>query len=206
MPKNKATTEMLIAYAAGELDANAAAQVEAIIADSPADAARLAQIRETLATMLSDDSVAPRPEALARAKAIFRHEHAASLAGWWQQLERVVASLIYDSRAQPALTGYRGVGDAVQLSYESEIADIDLELSPVGAAKDAVWTVMGQVSTREPAATVAIVFVSRSQGGAKIEIKPDEHGLFTLRADAGEYDLFIRVADKVITVPQLNLK
>ena len=205
MPKKKATTEMLIAYAAGELDADVAAQVEAIVAESPADAARLARIRRTLATMRSDDNVAPPREAVARAKALFRRQPAAAHANWWQQIERVVASLIYDSRAQPALAGYRGVGDAVQLSYESEIADIDLELSPGGAEKDAVWTVMGQVATRDPAAIVAVVLVSRSQGGAQIEIKPDEHGLFTLRADSGEYDLFIRVADKVVALPNLRL-
>jgi anti-sigma factor RsiW len=205
MPKKKVTTEMLIAYAAGELDADATARVQAVIADSPADAARLARIRATLATMRGDDSVAPSREALILAKAIFRHGQDARRTHWWQRLEQVVATLVHDSRAQPALAGYRGVGDAVQLSYESELADIDLELSPSGTQEHAAWTVMGQVSARPPAAIVSVVLVSRSQGGAQIEIEPDEHGLFTLRADAEEYDLFIRIADKVIALPDLNL-
>jgi hypothetical protein len=205
MTDDKITIETLIAYVAGELDEQTAARVKAHIRSSASDAERVARLRTVIKTMRADDTLAPPNEPLDRAKAIFKPSRSSAWRSLRRQLEAVVASLVYDSRAQPALAGYRGAGDVVQLSYESEIADVDLELSPTGAQAGATWLVMGQISPHEMRARPVVALLSPSDESFCMEIAPDEHGVFTLQSASGEYELVIRFADRVVVFPDVNL-
>jgi hypothetical protein len=206
MSKHGFTLEKLIAYAAGELDADATAAVEAHLRDSAEDARRVERLRRIIATMRSDDSVAPSAEALARAKALFEVAPAPTWRAWIGQLEQIVARLVYDSRTQPALAGYRGGGDAVQLSFESETATIDLELVPPTKPPATKWTVLGQLATEWTMADVLVLLVSRSDDDVFVGVRPDEHGVFMIRSEPGTYDLLIRFTDKLIRLPDIDLR
>lgn len=54
----------------------------------------------------------------------------------------ILSELVMDSGATPAVAGLRGAGDeARQLAFVSDVADLDLELTPAGEE----WTVAGQI-------------------------------------------------------------
>ncbi len=205
MPRQKVTIEMLVAYAAGELDPDAVARMEAHLASSPQDAAKLKRIRATIETMRTDDSSAAPTDTLTRAQAIFKPEQTPAWRRWLQDLEQVVASLIFDSRAQPALVGYRGGSDVVQLSFETEVASIDLELTSAGAVRDMTWTVMGQISPHDTELQLVVVLVSQTDDTIWVEVETDEHGVFTLQSPPGMHKLLIRFADRLVVLPNISL-
>ncbi len=205
MASKKVTSEMLIAYAIGELSPDAALVVETHVAESPSAAARLERIRSAIQSMRTDDSTAPSADAIARAKAVFRPLPDTRRESWWNRLERVVAVLVFDGRAQPARAGYRGGEGVVQLSYESDAADVDLELVPPASADESTWTLMGQIAPHAPTVHLTVALVSQSGAAASVEVGVDEQGMFTLRSDPGTFDLMIRVGDKVIVLPDVRL-
>jgi len=198
--------ETLMDYATDKLSKGDAARVEAHLSRTPEDAAKVARIRALLATLRSDDSVAPPGEAVVRARAIFKPDRLPERVGWLDRLERTVAALVFDSRQQPALAGLRGAADQIQLSYESEVGEIDIELQTVPGADPARWAVVGQISLNEPSSDVQIALVSQPDEMICVQVDPDEHGVFSLQADEGTYDLLIRASDRVIVLPHVELQ
>jgi anti-sigma factor RsiW len=205
MAKDDITYEMLIAYAAGELPADAVARVEAHLARFPDDAVALERIQATIQAMRADDSVDPPAKTLARAKAIFQPMERPARPSWLDRLERVVADLVFDSRTQPALAGVRGAGEAIQLAYASAVAEIDLELLP-GAGEDPhQWTLMGQISVPTPASNMEVALVSQTEGELYAQTQPDAHGVFKLQLGPGVYDVVIRIERRTVVLPAINL-
>lgn len=205
MAHDKITFETLIAYATGELDQEAADRVEEHLRVSRTDAEKVSRLQSVIQTMRSDDTSTPPAELLERAKAIFQP---ANRSAWYElrrRLEEVVAELVFDSRKQPALAGFRGSSDVVQLSYESEVADVDLEITPTIAEGRTTWLLMGQISPHETPAHPIVALMSPSDETFCVEIMPDEHGVFTLHSAPGEYELLIRFADRVVVFPEVTL-
>ena len=204
MASQRIATDTLIAFAAGELDRQAAAAVEAQLSASPADAARLKRIRTLIDTMRTDDSVAPPAAALARAKALFRAESRPVWRDWLAALEEAVARLVSDSRAQPALAGFRSAGGAVQLTFESDTLEVDLELIPP-STDETRWTILGQLSSEEPIANTPVALVSERDAHTGSDAEADEHGVFKLQADPGEYELMIRLPQRLVRIPGITI-
>lgn len=205
MGKDAINYETLIAYAAGELPTEAVRQVEAYLARSPEAAATVKRIRVTIQTMHADDSVAPPPESLARAKAIFAAATESVGLSWLDRLGRLIADLVFDSRAQPAPAGVRGIADGFQLAYESPAAEVDLELLPDAADRPVSWTLLGQISLPTPAADLLVALVSHADQLVLDQIEPDRHGVFRLQLSPGVYDLVIRVAQQALVLPKIEL-
>ncbi len=206
----KITYEQLIAYAAGELTPERAAEVaEHVTRDSEA-AATVARYREAQATMRADDVTDPPARAVARAKAIFSPPPAEKGPSWWEQLEQVVATLIFDSRLKPALAGYRGTGSGFHLSFESEPGMVDLEAEPIvrssaGIAARSSWRLTGQIDAETPVSNVGVALVRRGSDRPAAQTMADEEGIFTLEAAPGRYDLYLRHDDSSVLLPDIEL-
>ena len=85
MGSSKINYEQLIAYAAGELTPERAAEVQAYLTANPKAAEPIALYRQAQAAVQTDQSAAPPAELVAKAKAIFAakpSEHAASWSVW----------------------------------------------------------------------------------------------------------------------------
>lgn len=191
--------DKLIAFAAGELAGDDLRAVEQQIATDPAAARTVALFRAVRSTLRDDDSVAPPDAVVARARALFRPAPSA-VAAWWEALKRVVAELTYDSRPALALAGLRGAGDARQLSYHAEIADVDLQIDAAGE----LARVTGQVSAAAPAEAHEVALVPQS-GGEPVQARVEPDGSFVLSAPRGAYDLVVRFADDALVMSGLPM-
>ncbi len=208
------TYETLIAYAAGELSAAELSAVEAHLAVDPRAEATVRMYRDAKAAAAIPPSAEPPPEVVARAKAIFRPA-AAEAPAWWQVVERIVAELVFDSRLQPALAGFRGHERGFQLSFESAPVSIDLQAEPIDHPgifdaddldEDSLtWSVMGQIesSLLEPGCAVALVCPGAVVATA--QSRADRHGIFSMEAPAGRYDLHIRHAEGNLVLPNIDM-
>lgn len=214
--------EKLLAYAAGELSVQDAAAIEAYLAQNSAAREFVTLYRSVVETMVNDASVEPPIETIQAAKAIFnpiavrRPSHARPT--WMDSLRQLVATLTFDSRFQPALAGYRGGSTGFELGFTSAAGDIDLQAEPVqddrSASRDTSrWRLIGQVSPNESAANqsmpdVAVALVRRD--GAETDdaasADADEHGVFSIQAEPGRYDMHVRIGDTVVVVQDVRIE
>ena len=199
----------LIAFAAGELADEQAAQVEAYLAGHPDGAETVARYRMTQSTLQTDDGVDAPPKAVARAKAIFeaRREPAGDLS-LGDRIGQLIARLIYDSRAEPALAGVRGAVTGFQLAYElpESGAQLDLQAEVDESGADTRrWRLVGQVSSPEALAPPQVVLCRAGSRTPICTVDADERGVFVVRTDPGTYDLHIRLPGGVTTVPDIRM-
>ncbi len=210
MSDPKITYGQLIAYAAGEVSPEEAAETEAYLVRNAEAAATVARFRLAHATMQADDGVDPRAEIGARAQRIFSPRADERPPRWWEQLERMVATLIYDSRPQPVLAGYRGSESGFQLSYESEPVKVDVQVDPVegwgdAAAERRTWHLMGQIDTQQPQQGSWVALIRHGTSDPAAEWVVDEHGFFGFEAEPGLYDLVIRHGGSVVVLPNIEI-
>lgn len=193
------TFEQIVAYASGDMDAAQAAQIEKLVQSNPTYVRQLARIQTILGTFRTHLDTEPSAGALHRAFAAAAKAPAAE--GWISRLGAIIAKCIFDSRLQPAL-GLRGAADTVQLSFEGELADVDLELT-----RDATnhWSLMGHVATRsgEPVEEIAIGM----SGAATPEwtVSPNAQGVFRLQLSPASYELVLRRGADAMMIPELVL-
>ena len=112
MTQKPITDEQLILYAVGDLADPEATATESYLAGSPQATAYVAKVRCVLETMRTDDTEAPSIAMIKRTVTAFSgaegtDEQSGPLA-WLEELGHRVARLIFDSRAQAALAGFRG--------------------------------------------------------------------------------------------------
>lgn len=200
--------ERLLAYAAGELDAALAADVEARLRASPKQAATVARYQAIQAILRADDSVAPPASVIARAKAIFpppkETPEPGLLHGLGDAVHKVIAELTFDSRRGllPGLAGFRGGGASRQLVFEADGIVIDLHVEPP-ADDEQRWRIMGQVDTDDLEHGLVVGLMPVGDDGAAIAVTTDAHGGFHLSAAAGAYSIVVRVSDSVVVLPNL---
>jgi hypothetical protein len=174
-------------------------------------------------TVASDQSAQPPAHTLEAAKAIFdpcaiRRRDARGGLDWTSSLRQIVATLVFDSRVQPALAGYRGGSSGFELGFASDAGEIDLQAEPIrderptpgGAMR---WRIIGQVSPNEetgdqpmPEVGVALVKRDEAKPAHARAIDADEHGVFTIQADAGHYDLHVRIGDAVVVIQDVRIE
>jgi hypothetical protein len=212
--------EKLLAYAAGDLTAPEFEAIERILARDRTAREIVATYRSVIMTVASDQSAQPPAHALEAAKAIFDpnaiRRGARGGLDWTSSLRQIVATLVFDSRVQPALAGYRGGSSGFELGFASDAGEIDLQAEPVrderptpsGATR---WRIIGQVSPNEetgdqPMPEVGVALVKRDEAKPARAIDADEHGVFTIQADAGDYDLHVRIGDAVVVIQDVRIE
>ena len=202
MMHSKPTYEQLVAYAAGEMGPAEAELVRAYLLTNQSVAGEFAAIESIIKTMRTDCSVSAPADSIAAAKAIFRPQPAGT--PWWQRLAQAAAELVFDSRMQPALAGFRSSGGSgFQLAFESDAGSVDLQFDPQDETREH-WRIMGQVSPADgPNAEVAVLVTA---GNERVgEASADDSGVFSLDIDRGEYDLCVRVRDRVLRLPGIRV-
>ncbi|HYP28260.1 MAG TPA: hypothetical protein VE262_16215 [Blastocatellia bacterium] len=153
----------------------------------------------------ADDSVEPPPWVLKRAVRIF--DEKGSRPRLKERLGRAVASLVFDSFAQPAILGVRSTETANrQLLYRAGDYSIDLQIAPSEGAR---LDVRGQIlrEGEERFESVAGIKIELAPGGgAARETLTDGTGEFAFESlEPGEYDLRLEARDLSITVHGLHI-
>jgi hypothetical protein len=201
------TYEQIVALALGELDGEASAAVEAGVRESPRAAQTLNRVRAMIATMRSDDTEAAPAGSIAAAKAIFQPPVKANRAGWLDRVDELLGRLVFDSRAQPALAGYRGAEDGFSLTFESEAGVVDVQIDQA-VSEDRTgsrWRLLGQLDSD---GDVGGAEVALAPAGSRRPIRhttADAHGMFNLPVEGGRYDLLIQLGRRTIVLPGIEV-
>ena len=206
----KITHQQLIAYAAGELQGADAEQVQAHL-KRDADAARTVhRYRLARQTVLGDDAVDPPTEVLERAKSIFDPTvHGRDRQSLAECVGGLIAQLIFDSRAQPALAGLRGQATSFQMTWrlspETEM-ELDLQAELTDAPGGELWQLVGQVTSRDSIGPLTVSLCHAGSIAAAHSTDADERGSFVLRVGRGHYDLHLHLPGGQHTVvPDIRL-
>lgn len=208
MSEQSITVEQLILYAVGEMAPSETAATQRHLAGSPQAAAYVAKVRAVLQTMRTDETEAPSVAVIKRAISAFSGggESQGSLA-WLEQLRRRVAKLMFDSRAQPALAGFRGGSSSYQLAYHSDLGRVELRVSPPQRPAQHAWRVRGQVTAGQrdggELGSVALLTPGTSHALAVVEL--DQHGRFKFDTQCGRYDLAVQFGAEALIAPNLEI-
>lgn len=190
------TYEQLVDLAEGRLPAVEAAHLRSRVAAVPSAAAELAALETIIDLMRSDDSRDAPDHVISRALRLIRRPAPAPQPGL---IQRIVAMLQSDSRAQPLAAGLRSGQAAVRsLVYNAEDWDVDLQLT----AHSGRWQLRGQLFGPDLAGSVAL-----SGGPAPVAAPINDLGEFTLPpVAAGRYRLLIQIGAREILVDPLELE
>ncbi|MDY7109157.1 MAG: hypothetical protein SYC29_11035 [Planctomycetota bacterium] len=199
------TSEQLILYVLGELDEDEAALIADHVTASAATAAYVDRVRRVLETMRTDDSRAPTPAAIRSAVAAFVPSRGPVALAWLEQARRCVAQLVFDTRAQPALAGFRGGGAGYQLGYDSDEGRVDIRITPEARPARGRFRVRGQITPRQGGDVGSVALVTAGTSNAVTIAIADEHGRFRLDAPSGRYDLVAEVAAGALIAPDLEI-
>ena len=198
------TTETLAALIAGDLSEVATAELRARITADPDAAARLSELERLAAFLRDEPRVQPSTASLAAAKGLL----AASRPGPMERLvgrvadgvRSFLASLDFDSRVSPALAGYRGVADVVQVAFSAEPCQIDLEMHP----HEAGGTLLrGQIDADEPAGWSVTIRGRDGQDAAFLHTSSD--GSFRAMLPDGSYTMLLERGTVRVEAGPLNI-
>ena len=195
--------EEILAYLCGEATPVQAEQLRSLEASDPTFARQLRSAATTIDTLRSDRTPSVPAEWLASARALFKPQPRTAAPGWLESAVQRLAALVYDSRVQPSLAGFRGADDAVQLAFEAGETEIDVQVLPPGDTP--VTRVIGQISGSAGARMdVALI---ESQTGTLVDSgAADDSGVFTLLAAApGEYDIFVNAGTEVLKLERVRI-
>lgn len=133
----------------------------------------LEQVAEASALDRTKD---PPPELVDRAHAIFR---AAEPKDWVEQLEQIVAELIFDSRNDLQPAGIRSVETGrVRLLYRAGAYSVDLQTEPLDTSLDIVGQIAGEGDRTEDMAGAVVQIVA---GGRTLaETQTNQFGEFII--------------------------
>lgn len=205
MRQEKITFEHLVAYTSGELGACDAAMVEAYLADLPEAARTARRLHEVMSTLRADDTVPATADAVRRALAT--SSPFATPAPDWLAPLRLIARLVFDSRAQLAVAGYRGGAARYQLAYESEPVRLDLQVLPRERSAGDAWRLRGQVTVHRDAQLGEVALLAERTETLVATAIPDHLGRFKIDSPSGVYDLRIELDDgtRSIVAPRLEI-
>ncbi len=209
MSHAKTTHQQLIAYAAGELRGADARQVQAHL-ERDADAARTVhRYRLARQTVLGDDGVDPPTEVLERARAIFDPTvHGGDRRSLVESVGDLIAKLIFDSRAQPALAGLRGQATSFQMTWQlapESGMELDLQAELTDVPDGDRWQLVGQVTSRDSIGPLTVNLCHAGSIAAAHSVDADERGSFVLRVEPGLYDLHLQLRGGRTVVPDIRL-
>ena len=190
MRQENITFEQLVAYASGELTGREDSMVEAYLAVLPAVARSTQRLGEVIQRLRADDTAPATPAAVRRALNLLQPLDEVPTPDWRAPI-RLFAKLVFDSRSQLAMAGYRGSAASYQLAFESAPARVDLQILPQDRGVGERWRVRGQVTVRDGAELGAVTLVAEHTDTAVATAVPDQAGRFKLDSPAGVFDLRI---------------
>lgn len=192
-------SELLIAFLLGDLDPAETARVQALV-DANADTSReLARLQRIVHTLTTDDGRDPSPGLVNAVKAMATRAGAS----WFAGLRQVLATLVFDSTAQTAVAGFRGVSNATHFTYVAGDVEIDVRVSPP-APGSGRYGLMGQVEA--PGAALSRAALLDDDGLAVALGDVDDRGRFKLDAPKGVYDLCVATGDSAIKLPRFRVE
>ena len=204
MSEQPITNEQLILYATGELEPTEAAATEAHLLSSPQATKYIEIVRSVLQTMQTDDTEVPSLALIKSTIATFSEGEKRSPLAWLEPLRQVVAQLIFDSRTQPTLAGFRGSTDGYQLAYESEFGRVELGVTQPQTHSN-TFRLRGQTTTEQQRefGSVALLITGNAEPHAIAEM--DKHGRFKIDTMPGTYDLAIQLGEDALIVQEISI-
>lgn len=216
MARHPVNDDELISYAAGDLSPARAREISRHMEECPVCRATVEGSNRTVALMRRARApfVDPPAATQQRARTLFGTIRPDLLGAaprvWDSRLREILASIVFDSQAALALDGLRATAASTrQLSYESALADLDLQIAPlVAATGEARWRVMGQLTTAGPAPGLRAELESQPEreSARPVTVPIDEDGYFVAELPAGRYTLRIPIGDSVLLFPDLDLR
>ena len=210
MSDRKINDADLLAYAAGELNPERARVVEAHLANHPDAAGLVALYRRVAKRVASDDSVAPSSAAIAKARGIFRRPATAARPGWLDRVDALIARLVFDSRVQPMAVRTTGLEDRLQLAFETDDLEVDLQAERIepapGQPRQDAWRLVGQILTEGEPGARPVAAVAAGTSEVIAETETDERLAFELTLAPGRYDLCFGQPGKTVVLPGIELE
>jgi anti-sigma factor RsiW len=207
MTSPNVSKQELLAFAAGELTGERAERVEAVLRTDRDARQTVALYRLARERLAEGETEMPPAELVARAKAIFQPQPTAR-PGWLDVVDAIIGRLVYDSRVQPAAVRFTGTSERVQLTYEAEGVDVDLQAERL--ERDAPgtgerWRLTGQIDVEAEAPIEAALLAT---GGDAVveELALDDRGMFSNDIEPGRYELRLRVGERMVILPDINLE
>jgi hypothetical protein len=195
------TYKTLISYIEDQLLDDDRSRVEAhLSASCPHCSEKIARIRAALAAAAEDRTLAPPPEVLSRAVALYQKRPKPSL----RPHLRVLAKLHFDSRFQMSALATRGAGRTRQMLFTTEQVDIDLQMIQEGENHNLVGQVLG--SDEADKLSEAFVSLQSEDGGLIKGIETDALGQFVFKQiPSGVYDLVLDLGSQDVAITGLEL-
>jgi hypothetical protein len=161
--------------------------------------AKISRLRSILAVTAEDRTIAPPPNVLSRAVALYQKRVSSPL----QPHFRVLAALQFDSRLQLSPAAFRGVARAIQLLFTAQQVDIDLQLTPEHGDHNLVGQILGP--KRDDGQSLAFVSLQNKTGKLLKGTETDSHGQFAFRhIMPGIYDLIFDIGSQEIAILDLE--
>lgn len=211
---NQPTPEQLAALALGDqVDPTLAAK-----AGEPAVAAEVARLSAILNVMKNDDTCVPPVEVVRALRERLRQ--GSVVESWLQSLRKVVLELVFDSRRQMGVMGFRGGAlggeSTVTLAYsvsEGEELSVDLQIEPAGGAPGGsaphAWKIRGQIDPVPGGAPAAEVMLVENESEVVIASAVSEGGgRFDLRCMGStprHCTLYVRSGEVVVCMRDVKL-
>lgn len=184
--------------AEGRLAVDERNRASAHLSACPRCTAKLSRLESVLGLMRTDEAEDAPPQLVSRAVNLFR-SRATSKAP--SLMQRVVAALSFDSFQMSPAYGVRSgqAATARQLLYNAGEYDLDLRITETGEG----WVVSGQVLGEECAG--GKVELEGEQSAAQADL--NDQCEFTLPVvPTGSYHLRLRLNDREVEIPQLELR
>lgn len=204
MDRHQIDDQTLLDYAAGTLDAERRAAVERAVQADAELAATVRRYQMTAGTFATDDSVEPPAHVVAAAKAIVDREPLSDADRLFDAVRTVIASLVYDSRVQPASVRSTTTGAPVMLTFAVEDVSLDLQITPGDSSRPNDRRVIGQVSAESGAAPFELS-VHTSAGERTLRQNISAESAFTLNLVAGRYEFRVSIDDRTVVIPDIDL-
>lgn len=199
----KITFERLADFFSDNLNEAEAAEVRQQLDQADPGDPLHARLRSVIDDLRNDDQVEAPPGLVERAIGLMNSRREAARSSWLARMSAAVAELVFDSRAQVTLAGFRGGSASAQLSFETADATIDLRLSRHESGP--LWRIQGQLApclTDRPA-TVQLLESYTLHEHARTTSA--DGGRFELDAAPGAYDLVIERSDQSIVIDELRI-
>jgi hypothetical protein len=168
---------------------------------NPSDAARLDHVRRVEAALAEGVLYDPPADAVRRALSLVQPVPATPTL-----LDRAaaVARLVFDSFATPAPVGFRSAGLAAarHMTFDSDLGEIDLEITPSGPTTPGALRVLGQAVLA--ADTPARATFRREDGTTLGPIDLDA-GRFAASISPGTWTLTIATGETSLTLPAFTM-
>ncbi|MBA2277831.1 MAG: zf-HC2 domain-containing protein [Chloroflexia bacterium] len=217
MTRHPMTDDELISYALGDLSPARRQEVASHLAECPDCHDAIGRLSQTVALLRAPRmAIIEAPlETRDRARLLLgrvRPDLVREVTpAWTDRVREVLASLTFDSRQTFALGGLRSTDTSTrQLSYESPLADLDLQIAPLPAqaSGERRWRVMGQLTLVEPAMDLHAEFSSSTGDatGPPVAVVLDRDGYFTTDLVVGGYTLRVPIGESVLVFPDLDLR